>query len=81
MKIILPFPSKESYREGEPVIQNAIDNKYAKEMNLEILATVKRIIDRLNLAKGVVYRLGICIPSVCSANEIETMINRSESQI
>jgi hypothetical protein len=81
MKIILPFPSKESYREGEPVIQNTIGNKYAKEMNLENLNTVKTIIDRLNLAKGAVYRLGICIPSVCSAHEIETMINRSEFEI
>jgi len=81
MKIILPFPSEESYREGEPVIQNTIGNKYAKEMNLEIFNTVKRIIIGLNLAKGAVYRLGICIPSVCSAHEIETMINRSEFQI
>ncbi len=33
MKIILPFPSKESYREEEPVIQNTIDNRYTKEKN------------------------------------------------
>jgi hypothetical protein len=81
MKIILPFPSEDSYKDGEPVIQNTIGNKYAKETNLEIFNTVKRIIIGLNLAKGAVYRLGICIPSVCSAHEIETMINRSEFQI
>jgi hypothetical protein len=81
MKIILPFPSEESYREGEPVIQNTIATRYAKEMNLEIFNTVKGIIDSLNLAEGAIYRLGICIPSVCSAHEIETMINRSEFQI
>jgi hypothetical protein len=63
------------------VIQNTIGNKYAKEMNLEIFNTVKRIISGLNLAEGAVYRLGICIPSDCSAHEIETMINRSEFQI
>jgi hypothetical protein len=81
MKIILPFPSKESYREGEPVIQNTIATRYAKDMNLEIFNTVKNIIDRLNLAEGAVYRLGICIPSVCSAHEIETMINRRKFEI
>jgi hypothetical protein len=81
MKIILPFPSKESYREVEPVIQNIIRNKFAKETNLEIFSAVKSFIVGLNLAKGAVYRLGICIPSVCSAHEIETMINRSEFKI
>jgi hypothetical protein len=50
-------------------------------MNLEIFNTVKSIIDRLNLAEGAVYRLGICIPSVCSAHEIETMINRRKFEI
>jgi len=81
MKIILPFPSKKSYREGEPVIQNTMGNKYAKETNLENFNTIKNIIFGLNLAEGAVYRLGICIPTVCSAHEIETMINRSEFQI
>jgi predicted nucleic acid binding AN1-type Zn finger protein len=81
MKIILPFPSKKSYREGEPVIQNTIATSYAKDMNLEIFNTIKSIIDRLNVAKGAIYRLGICIPSVCSAHEIETMINRREFEI
>jgi hypothetical protein len=81
MKIILPFPSKKSYREGEPMIQNTISNKYAKEANLGNFNAIKSIITGLNLAKGAFYRLGICIPSVCSAHEIETMINRSEFQI
>jgi hypothetical protein len=81
MKIILPFPSRKSYREGEPVIQNTISNKHAKETNLGNFNTVKSIISGLNVVKGAVYRLGICIPSVCSAHEIETMINRSEFQI
>ncbi len=78
MKIILPFPSEESYREEEPVIQNTIDNKYTKETNLEIFNIVK---NGLNPVEGAIYRLGICIPSVCSAHEIETLINRSKFEI
>jgi hypothetical protein len=78
MKIILPFPSYESYREGEPMIQNTIGNKYAKEVNFENFNTVKNFIVGLNEVEGAFYRIGICIPSVCSAHEIETMINRSE---
>ncbi len=81
MKIILPFPSTEPYREGEPVIQNIISTRFVKETNLGNLNTVKSIIVGLNLVNGAIYRLGICIPSVCSAHEIETMINRSEFQI
>jgi hypothetical protein len=81
MKIILPFPSEESYREGEPVIQNTIDNKYTKETNLETFNTVKSKINDLNLVEGAIYQLGICIPSVCSAHEIETLINRSKFEI
>jgi hypothetical protein len=81
MKIILPFPSEESYREGEPVIQNTIDTQYQKEINIQFSNFVKSVNVGLNLIEGAFYRLGICIPSVCSAHEIETMINRSEFQI
>jgi hypothetical protein len=81
MKIILPFPSEESYREGEPVIQNIIGTQYQKEINKQFSNYVKSAISGLNLIEGAVYRLGICIPSVCSAHEIETMINRSEFEI
>jgi hypothetical protein len=81
MKIILPFPPEESYREGEPVIQNIIDAQYQKEINIPFINSVKNVIAALNQIEGAVYRLGICIPSVCSAHEIETMINKSEFQI
>jgi hypothetical protein len=60
------------------VIQNTIDNKYTKETNLEIFNTVK---NGLNPVEGAIYWLGICIPSVCSAHEIETLINRSKFEI
>jgi len=59
MKIILQFPSEESYREGKPVIQNTISNKYPKETNLENFNTFKNIIAGLNLIEGAVYQLGI----------------------
>jgi hypothetical protein len=79
LKVIVPHPPKESYKEGEPVIQNyGISPYYAKEWNLQELNSVKDKVERLDLIEGIVYRLGICIPSVCSAQEFEYMLNKSK---
>jgi hypothetical protein len=78
MKIILPYPAKDSYGDNEPVNQEyGIGLQYAQEWNLQHMNTVKDKIQRLNIIEGIVYRLGLCIPSVCSAQEFETAINRS----
>ncbi len=79
MKVILPYPPKGSYREGEKIIQNhGFSQNYAKEWNLQEINTVKDAVERLDLIEGVIYRLGICIPSVCSAQEFEYMLNKSK---
>jgi len=74
LKLILPYPEKEDTSQNQTI---ELGSRYANEMNLQKLFTVKALIERLNLWNGTVFRFGICIPSVCSAHEIENMLNKS----
>jgi hypothetical protein len=81
-KVILPYPAKDSYRNGEPAYQEyGIGLQYAQEWNIQHMNTVEDKIQRLNIIEGIIYRLGICIPSVCTAQEFETALNRSKFEI
>ena len=74
LKVILPFPAKD-------------DNKHIGDQNIELAKkfgkdlqqfSTKGLVETLNIANGTVYQLGICIPSQCSAHEMENMINKSK---
>jgi hypothetical protein len=78
LKAILPFPEVNSY--GKEVFDNEII-KSAKNFlkDLGKHATIEIIITGLNLLNGTFYRLGLCIPSTCSAKEVENSINQSNN--
>lgn len=78
LKVKMPFPSIDSYREGEPVGQQFdFKSKLLESYGLTKLSTIRGMIEGLNIANGAIYSLGICIPSVCTADEIEDTINKS----
>jgi hypothetical protein len=78
LKAILPFPEVNSY--GKEVFDNEII-KSAKNFlkDLGKHATIEIIITGLNLLNGTFYRLVLCIPSTCSAKEVENSINQSNN--
>jgi len=75
LNLILPYPSIDSYKEGEPIEKQEFG--FESSYNLHKLSTVGAMIERLNLLNGTIYRFGICIPHVCTAHEIEDVINKS----
>jgi hypothetical protein len=78
LKAILPFPKVNSY--GKEAFDNEII-KSAKNLfkDLEKLIAIGKMITGLNLLNGTVYRLGLCIPSTCSAKEVENSVNQSKN--
>jgi hypothetical protein len=80
-KMILPFPSEESYREGEPVEKPFESNiSYKNDLNLYKFTSTKSLIEKLNQSNGSIYNFGLFIPSVCRAEEIENLLNISENK-
>jgi hypothetical protein len=78
LKAILPFPKVNSY--GKEVFDNEIVKSakiFLKDLGKH--ATIEIIITGLNLLNGTFYRLGLCIPSTCSAKEVENSINQSNN--
>jgi hypothetical protein len=79
-KIILPFPSIESYREGEPIDKSFEFNiSYKNGLNSHKMTSYKSMIEKLNQWNGSIYYFGLCIPSVCRAQEIENSLNKSKN--
>jgi len=76
LTLILPYPSIDSYKEGEPIVKQEFSLKGG--YNLPKLSTVRNMIEGLNLSNGTIYYFGICVPHVCTAHEIEDTINKSE---
>ncbi|CAG2171092.1 unnamed protein product, partial [Oppiella nova] len=54
--------------------------KLLDHYGLTQLATLRGFIETLNMANGTLWRNGICIPSVCSAQEFERLLNKYFSQ-
>jgi len=78
MKVILPFPTKDSVNQSENVDRQLDFNaKLADGLDLKQI-TIKGVIEALNIVQGAIYRLGICIPSNCKPHEVERMLNRSK---
>jgi len=75
-KLILPYPSIDSYKEGEPVDNQEFDLGIIE--NLSKFSTVRAMIDVVKILNGTIYRLGICVPHICTAHEVEDIINKSE---
>jgi hypothetical protein len=76
LNLIVPYPSIDSYKEGEPIEKQEFSLKGS--YNFPKLSTVKNLIEGLNLSNGTIYRIGICVPHVCTPHEIEDTINKSE---
>jgi len=80
MKVILPFPLRESVEETDSLDRGLnVSSKYGNNPLLRKL-TIRSIIEALNIINGRIYRMGICIPSHCRADQIENMINKSRSK-
>ncbi|XP_054155968.1 nose resistant to fluoxetine protein 6-like [Oppia nitens] len=86
-KAILPYPTVDSLTTpsaSQVVVNNTIDgsidtNLYTSlftHYGLNRLATVRNFVETLNLANGTIFRLGICIPSQCTAREFESFLNK-----
>ena len=77
LNVKLPYPSMQSYADGEPTPQSQSPS-LMEYYGLKKLSTTKSMIETLNLSNGTIYRLGICVPSVCTPEEIEDTLNKSE---
>ena len=76
-KFILPFPSIDfsSYHESGRELYDLFGFK-AEEFAQLGKTTEKNMVEGFNMINGSIYQLGICIPSVCTPQEVETMLNK-----
>ncbi len=79
MKAIMPFPSIASYTEEDSKVDKGLYSGLLDHYKLHKLSTVRAFIEALNLSNGTIFRMGVCIPSVCSAQEFENLMNKCES--
>jgi hypothetical protein len=78
LKAILPFPKVNTY--GKAVFDNEIIKSVKNFLkDMEILVSIGKMTTVLNFLNGTLYRLGLCIPSTCSAKEVENSINQSKN--
>ena len=68
MNIILPVPKFSSDKKHKSLqVKNPI-----QELSYSQLGDAFSSLDKMN---GTIYRMGICIPSQCSAHEIQQLLN------
>ena len=78
-RLILPFPV--SNGEGVPnltEVSSIIDMMGMSELNQ---ITIDDLVNLLNVFNGITFNLGICIPSICDPEEVQDMLNKSETII
>ena len=75
MNAIMPFPPMDSYNENEQVADKQFFSGLLEHYGLVKLSTIRAFIEGLNLSEGTIYRMGICIPSQCSALEFQHLLN------
>jgi hypothetical protein len=78
LKAILPFPKVNYYRK-EVFDYEIVKSAKILFKDLEKYVAIGKMITGLNLLNGTLYRLGLCIPSTCSAKEVENSINQSKN--
>lgn len=67
IKPLIPYPARGSYQKGDHLNSTInVPNNFIDE-----------IIDLLIFLEGSAFNIGLCIPSTCSATEIESVINMS----
>lgn len=78
VKIILPYPSINSYKKGDPYDRTFDDTgiRYLKQFNGQNLTTLTKLIEGLNYFNGTAYRVGLCVPHYCKAHEVELFLNK-----
>ena len=78
LKAVMPFPPIETFDENEPVDNQQFYSGMLNHYGLVKLSTIKAFIEALNLSNGTLYRLGVCIPSQCSPQEFQNLLNACE---
>ncbi|CAG2111202.1 unnamed protein product [Medioppia subpectinata] len=78
VKVILPYPSVNSYKRGDPYDPTFDEEGITpfKYLNGGNFTTITKMIENLNTYKGSSYRLGFCTPHLCKKHEIEEFINK-----
>lgn len=78
-KFILPYPGgKSGKRNQSNYPRDKIDlmSTFFQLYNLESYLTMDKLIELLNNQNGVTFRLGVCFPAACTADEFETLLNQ-----
>ena len=75
MNVILPFPSISSYSEDQPIADFKEMKLFQKYYGLNSPSSIRSFISSMDSINGTIYQMGICIPSQCSAHEIQNMLN------
>ena len=78
-KVNLPFPSKHNLIESELETQNLSFLLRPTEVFDTKQVLVRNMIEALNIVNGTVFQLGVCLPSVCSPQEVQNAINKSKN--
>lgn len=75
-KVILPYPSIDlfTYKQSGKQLDDLFGFKYEEFAGLG-KTTEKQLVEALNMINGSIFQLGLCIPAVCSPQEIQTMLN------
>lgn len=77
-KIILPFPNKNDSVGTELDSQDLSSVIIPTEDFDSRKVTVNNMIGALNIVNGTIFRLALCLPSVCSAQEVQHLLNKRE---
>lgn len=75
MNAIMPFPPISSVSEADNMSEGRLYSGLLDHYGLGQLASVRAFVESLNLSNGTIYRMGICIPSQCSAHEFQHLLN------
>src|ERR1700743_2772522 len=79
VKAIMPFPPVQSLDMSTMGEDRQLYSGLLDHYGLTRLSTVRSFVEALNLSNGTLYRMGMCLPHVCSAQEWQHLLNTCES--
>ena len=75
LNIKLPYP------DIDPNNDLPLDNKLFEYYHMEKISTVRALTEGLHEMNGTIFNLGICMPSVCTPDEISAVLNKGDTKV
>ena len=77
LNVKLPYPDLNKLGD-EPVNKEKYQIKLFDYFHMHQFNSIRAMTELLGLSNGSIYNLGICIPSVCSPDEISDVLNKGK---